>query len=112
MYSSIALWWDLHRRRNHRKNCDSERIGHDEEVISSGRVVKTSKASLNSGRADKTSLTNTAEADILVYILDKLRTRMSVKTRDTYRCIFLIHLCMFLYTHIYRYIHRCIKITE
>ena len=32
-------------------------------------------------KAVKASLTKTAEADMLVYILDKLRTRMSVKAR-------------------------------
>jgi hypothetical protein len=68
MYSSIALWCDLHRSRNHRKSCGSERIGHAEGGISSVKAVKA-------------SLTKTAEADMLVYILDKLRTRMSVKAR-------------------------------
>jgi hypothetical protein len=53
------------------ESCGSERIGREEEGMSSGRAEW--------GQGGKASLANTVDDDILEYILGKLRARMAAR---------------------------------
>ncbi len=60
------------------KRCGSERIGSDEEGTSSGRAEL---GGYTAGQGGKASLANTSDADILEFIVGKLRSRIAANAK-------------------------------